>query len=111
LSLIYQNVRGLNTKIDQFYSNAIANDVDVIAITETWLRNDVLNAEYFNSNFNVYRIDNGRGRGALLAVKSKITCKQLNLVSPIEKADIIGMGLSYNDIHLSSFIFSDTMLR
>ena len=64
LELYCQNVRGLNTEVDTFYPNAIANDFDVIALTETWLNEDVFSSDYFSPNYNVHRFNKlGRGRG------------------------------------------------
>lgn len=37
LSILYQNVRGLCTKSDLIYSSLVDIDLEVVAITETWL--------------------------------------------------------------------------
>ena len=69
----------------------IAASYDIIAITETWLSQDVLSSEYFNSDYNVYRSNGkGRGRRILLAVKSSFTSKTLPLTSPISEVGTIG---------------------
>lgn len=43
LSIYYQNVNGLRTKITEFYSNFIGTDYDLICLTETNL-NDSFNS-------------------------------------------------------------------
>ena len=81
-----------------FYPNVVINNADVIAITETWLREDVLNSEYFSTNFHVYRVNSkSRGRGILLAVKSHFISKQLPLTSPVPQADLIGISVYLNN--------------
>ena len=74
----YQNVRGLNGKLREFVLNVDASEFDVIALTETWLRDSVFDAEIFNNNYQVFRCDRSssdscksRGGGVLIAVKSK----------------------------------------
>lgn len=78
ISIYYQNVRGLRTKTHQFYSSVVAENFDVIAITETWLCDGFSNNELFPSNYVVFRddrnlsvIDKCRGGGVALAVKSQ----------------------------------------
>lgn len=42
-SIFYQNVRGLNTKIDEFYCNLTGLDFNIICLTETWLGDSISN--------------------------------------------------------------------
>lgn len=79
-SLIYQNVRGLRTKSDEFLASVMSNDYSMIAVTETWLSPEHPSASYFPENYVVYRSDReyddrcSRGGGALIAVKGDLVC-------------------------------------
>lgn len=79
LSIFYQNVRGLRTKADEFMSNLITADLDVICLSETWLCDGIPNSNYFTPNYNVYRrdrdyISTGQklGGGVLIALHSSL---------------------------------------
>lgn len=43
-SLYYQNVNGLNTKFGAFVNDVSCNDLDVIAVSGSWLKHE---SEYF----------------------------------------------------------------
>lgn len=77
LSVYYQNVQGLKTKVNRFKSNVLSNDYDVILLCETWLTDEYGDSELFDSRYAVYRQDRDRflvgkkdGGGCLIAVKS-----------------------------------------
>ena len=75
----------------------MACDCDIICITETWLTEDVLSTELFNSNFNVYRSNGGRrGRGVMIAVKSNIESHNLEILSPVPDHDILAVKVNIN---------------
>lgn len=55
---IYQNARSLNNKISEFFVSASTSNVDVIALTETWLTSTVLTSEIIDNNlYTVYQCD------------------------------------------------------
>lgn len=69
----YQNVRGLRTKVNQFYLSVLQCTSDVVILTETWLNNSVNNAELFGTNYLCHRADRqekSRGGGVLIAVNN-----------------------------------------
>lgn len=72
--LIYQNVRGLNTKLSDLYLNSFSCNFSVIVFTESWLKPTTCDLEVFCSNYNVYRKDRllRKGGGVLVAVHSSI---------------------------------------
>lgn len=79
LSIAYQNVRGLRTKSDVFLTSVIANDQDIICLTETWLNNLHFTSDYFPNCYSVFRADRPdpnfrdvRGGGSLIAVKKSL---------------------------------------
>lgn len=72
----YQNVRGLRTKTQSFYSKVAQSDYDFICITESWLTPNFYDRELFDDRYFVYRCDRSadesgaeRGGGAVVAVR------------------------------------------
>ncbi|KAL9925421.1 uncharacterized protein ACN2A1_013052 isoform 1-T3 [Glossina fuscipes fuscipes] len=57
LSLIYQNVRGLNSKIRSSFLNSVSTEFFCLAFTETWLKPDLHSSELFHNSFEVFRND------------------------------------------------------
>lgn len=71
LSLLYQNVRGLRTKVDALRIGIENSDADVICLTETWLNNDFDDGEFMEDNWISYRKDRSvsgviRGGGCMV---------------------------------------------
>lgn len=82
--MIYQNVRGLNTKTNIFLRNVIISQPDIILLTETWLKDNVLDNELFPSNYLVYRrgrnsesSGKNRGGGVAIAVSNIFSSKRI----------------------------------
>jgi len=77
LSVYYQNVRGLNTKLDTFIRNIALLNYDLIILTEIWLSRSVNDSELgLCSHYAVFRCyrheihgPDIRGGGVLIAVK------------------------------------------
>lgn len=70
--IYYQNVRGLKSKVNNFYSNVLTVYFDIVSLTETWLDESVYNSELFTDEWSVFRQDGRdrvRGRGVLVAVR------------------------------------------
>jgi hypothetical protein len=70
----------------QFYNAVSVLDVDVVAVTETWLKDDVLSTELFSSDYIVFRKDRNfsrtfqsRGGGVPLAVRSTLSVKLMDV--------------------------------
>lgn len=89
--IVYQNVRGLNTKITEFYLASCSVDADVILVSESWLTANVLSSELFPPHYNVFRCDReySRGGGVMAGVKNHMYVKKVNLISPVASIDII----------------------
>lgn len=62
LSILYQNVRGLRTKTREFYNNVICSNSHIIAVTESWLCEGILDSELSDSQNDIHRHDRGDGR-------------------------------------------------
>ena len=50
-------MRGLNTKVDEFFAAVAEVDFSFIALCETWLGDGVANSELFPSDYQVFRRD------------------------------------------------------
>lgn len=77
-SIYYQNVRGLRSKTSDFKSQVLANNYDIVVLTETWLLPSINSSELFDARYNVYRRDRDYdntgqkyGGGVLIAVNNK----------------------------------------
>lgn len=70
LNLIYQNVRGLNTKLSYFRQNLLSLECDVVAITESFLTEAVNDSEISCGGWTVLRRDRATGAmgGGVLVV-------------------------------------------
>ncbi|XP_055604965.1 uncharacterized protein LOC129753190 [Uranotaenia lowii] len=91
LSVYYQNVRGLRTKIDDFYLSAREADYDVIVLTETWLNDEIFSQQLFGDVYDVYRNDRDalttgkrRGGGVLIAVANRWNSLQVSIHTDLE---------------------------
>jgi len=106
--IAYQNVRGLNSKVIEFYNNVSVteNEYDAVALTETWITDGVYDSELFPERFSIFRCrnrsDNLRGGGVLLAVKSKYSCSLINVDFKIPQIDLVAVKIQVDEI---SFIY------
>src|ERR1700744_3865212 len=96
LSIFYQNVRGLKTKLADFLKNVLMCDYDIICLTETWLNEYIMTSELFGTGFKyfVYRkdrdfvhYDKDDGGGVLLAIRTNLSSILLN-VSDTKSEDL-----------------------
>ena len=79
LSVLYQNVRGLRTKLNEFKQNLNVNHPDIVFITESWLNDNIFDHEIIDLNqYSIFRRDRQTtgckkldGGGVLIAVKNK----------------------------------------
>jgi Reverse transcriptase (RNA-dependent DNA polymerase) len=91
--MLYQNVRGLNSKTLECLSSVLAQEHDFIALTETWLNDSVKDAELFDGRYIVFRRDRGsRGGGVLLAVRAD----RVLSARPLEYLHTVGEHLWIN---------------
>ncbi|XP_063909845.1 uncharacterized protein LOC135127332 [Zophobas morio] len=101
---IVSNVRGLRSKISNFY-NSVSEliNVDIIALTETWLASDISNTEFLPHDFVVYRKDRdlqamgvSRGVGVLLGINNTLKSSALDLSylgDIVPAIDVVGVKL------------------
>lgn len=86
LNIYYQNVRGLRTKVHDFYTSVLSSDFELIAVTESWLYDGINNEELFDNRYEVYRKDRNLqktmkkiGGGVVLAIDKKFNSKLVPL--------------------------------
>ena len=72
------NARSLFPKVDELTALLSTNHTDLVAITESWLNNDIDNSLLSINGFNLFRKDRvfGRGGGVCVYLKDDIPCKQ-----------------------------------
>lgn len=86
-SVYYQNVRGLRTKTETFYTNLLSQEYNMIGITESWLCESVLSSELFDYRYTVLRRDRataGRGGGVVLAIDNSIVYESIDTKPNLE---------------------------
>ncbi|XP_053699331.1 uncharacterized protein LOC128746308 [Sabethes cyaneus] len=91
IRLYYQNVRGLRTKVDDFFISASDAEFDVVILTETWLNDRFHSPQLFGTEYNVYRNDRdplGSGKlrsgGVLIAVSKRYSSSESAVVDDRE---------------------------
>lgn len=85
ISIYYQNVRGLNTKISFLNQFPDYNTFNILALTETWLTDNVPSHVLFPvSIYNIFRQDRTSKRGGrvLLAINVDLNVKTIPMVFP-----------------------------
>ena len=92
LRVINVNCQSLVNKKALFYNLMDSSKPDVVIATETWFNNDIKDAEYFNSNYTIFRRDrvtSTTGGGLIIAVNSEyISARDETLDS--DTAEIFG---------------------
>ncbi|XP_068707713.1 uncharacterized protein [Montipora foliosa] len=86
LSLYLLNARSLSPKLDELTALLATSPVDLVAITESWLRSDIDDSLLSISAFNLFRKDRitGRGGGICVYLNNVIPCKRrLDSENPI----------------------------
>ena len=106
LYMYYQNVRGLRTKINDFFIACLSSDYDVIVLTETWLKPSIYDSELFNSSFMVYRCDRSHhncvfnnGGGVLVAVKSRFSSEIVDVPNTLG-VEFVAVKISFQKFKL-----------
>ena len=75
------NTKSIVNKLNHFHSLIYSKDYDIIAITETWLSDNILDQEIIPTGYTIYRNDrSSRGGGVMLAVKHSIPSHALNIL-------------------------------
>jgi len=111
LKLAHLNARSLkcnaNNTIDQLRVLLMNRDIDIFAVSETWLSPEVSDTEIQIDGYSLIRNDrNGRGGGVAIYVKSSIphsVCNELNTEADIEAVWITVNPDNFKPFKLCSF--------
>ena len=101
----YQNVRGLKTKLKDFFMSVSSGVYSVIIITETWLDDDINDNELFSNQYIVYRKDRSLntsekkwGGGVLIAVNKSLKSKILPISDP--SIEEVWISVQFEDLQV-----------
>ena len=79
------NTRSIVNKLTKFHSLIYSKGYDIIAITETWLSDNVLDQEIIPTGYTIYHKDRScRRGGVMLAVKHSIPSHTLDIPTDLE---------------------------
>lgn len=98
MSIAYQNVRGLRTKLTTLYTNSFNIDQQILVFTETWLNDNFLNTEILCNKFNIFRRDRGNettGGGVLIAISCNLPSELLVTDTPHD-IEFIAVSIKMN---------------
>ena len=86
IDIFQSHSRSLFPKLDELTTLLATNPVDLVAITESWLRSDIDDSLSSTNDFNLFRKGRvaGRGGGICVYLNNAIPCKRrLDLENPI----------------------------
>jgi hypothetical protein len=81
MKLIYTNIQSIYNKLDELKLLIHEQSPDIIVLTETWLSDDISNAEVAIGGYHIYRKDRMSGRkggGLLLYLKDELSGSMYN---------------------------------
>ncbi|CAH2109000.1 unnamed protein product [Euphydryas editha] len=90
IEIYYQNVRGLRTKLEEFYVGISSSGADLFAITETGCNKSIHDAELVPPGYTIIRCDRADGRkqgGACLVATPRFELRQVSIPSDINIDD------------------------
>ena len=83
------NCRSIVNKLDNFQSFVYSTSLNIIALSETWLTDNVFDNEILPTNYTVYRSDRGsRGGGVMLCISSHIPSRLLQSHTTIDMVSV-----------------------
>lgn len=100
--MVYQNVRGLKSKLTNLYLQSFNFSHQIIIFTETWLNNTFLNSEIFCDKFHIFRRDRittTTGGGVLIAVSHIFPMEEIKLDLPFD-IEFVAVSLKVKNIKI-----------
>lgn len=100
--ILYQNVRGLRSKLSLFKKSLLNTNAHLIAVTETFLVSSVYDGELFPRGYTVYRQDRANDAGAggvLLAVRDTFSSRRITNIDGLTAAqEVLFVLITYKNI-------------
>ena len=76
--MLQVNCRSISNKILEFWNLVDTYNLDVVIGTESWLSEEINNAEVFRDDYITFREDRcSRGDGVFICIKNYIDCREL----------------------------------
>lgn len=103
ISLVYQNARGLNTKLSSLFVDSFNFNHEIVIFTETWLTNNILNSEIMCDNFQIFRCDreNNRKSGGVLIAVSNIFPSEALIYDSHSNIEFVAIKLNQRNIYIT----------
>ena len=108
------NARSLCNKLNEFHDLVKMKNVDVVAVTETWLHQRILDKEILDLNYIIFRRDRPqlqRGGGVMICVKSDfISVRRLDLENETVEAVVCELsGINNSRLIIAAFYRTPNM--
>ena len=96
------NARSIPKNIDEIRRLAVSVSFDILAVSETWLTNNVPNDRVLINGYNITRTDRncnhkGRGGGVCFYVRSGITFKCIKVPSTTTQLEMLWIELTMSE--------------
>ncbi|XP_058444278.1 uncharacterized protein LOC131425957 [Malaya genurostris] len=103
IHVCYQNAGGMNSCLENYRLACSDDCFDIIALTETWLTENTLSIQAFDSNYEVFRTDRSSrnsnkiiGGGVLVAIRRRLKAQLLQNASE-NNVEQVCVKISLND--------------
>ena len=84
-SILHHNVQGLCSKMTDIKSNKDMYNIDIIAITETWLHSGIESTVVELTDYTMFRQDRTEAKGGVLVyAANSVKCTEMNIESALE---------------------------
>ena len=105
LKCLYTNANIVINKMDELRERILVNDFDVIAVTETWAKEEIIDSELSVDGYVLYRKDRKsdrqcRGGGVIILVKTSLKSKSLTKLNDIKFQDSVWCQIELNQSKL-----------
>ena len=95
LNLLSLNTQSVIAKKAPFGNLISERNPDIIALSETWLKPEILSSEFFPAGYKIFRKDRHDGYGGvLLACRDSLNCHQLFIDS---EAEIVACQIAFDN--------------